>query len=229
MTRGIFAFTMACLVPITAAAQTPGGTAAPQTQGPMIVERVHSGFVVAPDFKITEVDRETSGLAGGYAGWVTDDTFFIGGGGYWLANQVSDRKMAYGGLVLQWLALNDRRVGFSAKGLVGGGRATLGATIPRFSVVPGTTNAPGRGPTGFDMDMDRFGQSGSIANTRVRYGRNFFVVEPEADVVFTLTRRLHLTAGAGYRFTGIDGRRGGDNDRLRGAVGSVALQIGTGS
>jgi hypothetical protein len=33
----------------------------------MVIERMHSGFVVAPDFKVTEVDRETSALAGGYA------------------------------------------------------------------------------------------------------------------------------------------------------------------
>src|SRR5881409_2907314 len=45
------------------AAQGPG----PTTQGPMIIERVKSGFLVAPDFKVTEVDRRTAELAGGYA------------------------------------------------------------------------------------------------------------------------------------------------------------------
>src|SRR5712691_8783426 len=121
---------MLCFLPIAAAAQTtPGGAAAPASQGPMIVERVHSGFLVAPDFKITEVDKKTSELAGGYAGWVTDDKIFIGGGGYWLANQSRDREMAYGGLMVQWLARTNERFGLSAKGLVGGGRATLSSSV----------------------------------------------------------------------------------------------------
>ena len=88
-----------------------------QSQGPMVVERVHSGFLVAPDFKVTEVNRVTSELAGAYAGWVVDDTFFIGGGGYWLANPNRNREMAYGGLVAQWLARTNRRVGYSVKPL----------------------------------------------------------------------------------------------------------------
>ena len=61
---------------------------------------MHSGFLAAPDIKVTEVDHTTSALAGGYAGWLADETFFIGGGAYWLANPDSDRRMAYGGLVL---------------------------------------------------------------------------------------------------------------------------------
>jgi len=100
----------------------------------MIIERIHSGFLVAPDVKVTEVDKKTSELVGGYAGWVTDDTFFIGGGGYWLANQSHDREMAYGGLVVQWLAHTSNRFGYSAKGLVGAGRATLSSPLPQILV-----------------------------------------------------------------------------------------------
>ena len=69
----------------------------------------------------------------------------------------------------------------------------------------------------------------TLVNTRVRYERNFLVAEPEADLVLKLTNRLHLTAGVGYRFTNVEGRSGGDNERLRGTVGSIALQIGGGS
>src|SRR6266511_3053686 len=178
----------------------------------MIVERIHSGFVVAPDFKITEIDKTTSGLAGGYAGWLTDETFLIGGGGYWLANQASDRKMAYGGLMLQWLAIKDRRIGFSAKGLIGGGRATLGATISQlaripdipiaqFTRIPDITNAS----RGFDRaDLDRLVR-GLPLNTRIRYHQDFFVAEPEADLVVRLTRNMRLTGGVGYRLIGAGG------------------------
>ena len=87
----------ACLVPLSAAAQ-PAGSTTPLTQGPMIIEPIHSGWLAAPDVKVTEVDRKTSELVGGYAGWLSEQRFFIGGAGYWLANG-NDREMAYGGLV----------------------------------------------------------------------------------------------------------------------------------
>src|SRR4029450_3196196 len=130
-------------------------TATPVNQGPMIVERMHSGFVVVPDVKVPEVDRTTSALAGGYAGWLTDKTFFIGGGGYWLANQASDRKMAYGGLVLQLLARTDRRVGFGVKGLIGGGRATLGTTVTQIPGFRDLPSLPDLRRFGIDLDRSR--------------------------------------------------------------------------
>src|SRR6267378_2758954 len=81
------------IAPLAAAAQDATPTN-PNAQGPMIVERVKSGFLVAPDFKVTGVDHKTSELAGAYAGWVTDNTLLVGAGGYWLANRSKDREMA---------------------------------------------------------------------------------------------------------------------------------------
>jgi hypothetical protein len=106
----------------TAQAPVSGGAG----QGPMIVERIQGGFLAAPDVKITTVDRRTSELVGGYAGWLTDKTFFVGGSGYWLVNNSSSRSMAYGGVDIRWLARTDRRIGWSISGLIGGGEATLG-------------------------------------------------------------------------------------------------------
>ena len=103
-------------------------TAAQASQGPMLVEQIHNGFVIAPDFKFTQVDRKSSGLAGAYAGLVVDEHFFIGGGGYVLASPTRDRNMAYGGLVLQWIAGGNDVFGFSAKTLLGGGDAD--AAVP---------------------------------------------------------------------------------------------------
>jgi hypothetical protein len=204
------------LVPAAAAGQQP------LTQGPMVIERLHSGFVVAPDFKVTEVDRTTSALAGGSAGWLTDKTFFIGGGGYWLANQASDRKMAYGGLVLQLLARTDRRVGFGVKGLIGGGRATLGTTVTQ---IPGFRDLPSLPDLRrFGIDLDR--SLRAPTSSRVRFSQGFFVAEPQVDVMVGLTRQVRLTGGAGYRLVGAEGR---DDRRLRGATGSLGLQIGGGS
>src|SRR5260370_12866925 len=63
------------------------GTVAAQPAGPMTVERIHSGFLAAPEVKVTEVDHKTSELVGGFAGWNYDDTFLGGVGGYWPANR----------------------------------------------------------------------------------------------------------------------------------------------
>ena len=216
MKRAFAAALMFGVLPIAASAQTPPA-AAPASQGPMIVERIHSGFLVAPDVKVTEVDKKTSELVGGYAGWVTDQTFFIGGAGYWLANQSHDREMAYGGLVVQWMMHANRRFGLSAKGLVGAGRATLSSPLSDILVRGG--NSRRRIDQG---DLRR----APITNTNVRFREDFLVAEPEVDALVRLTKHLRLTVGAGYRFTGGEGR---DDTRLRGPVGSLGLQIGGGS
>ena len=215
MRRVSTAALMLCLLPIAASAQTPpAGSTAPASQGPMIVERIHSGFLVAPDVKVTEVDKKTSELVGGYAGWVTDDTIFIGGGGYWLANQSRDREMAYGGLMVQWLMHANHRIGLSAKGLLGAGRATLASPV---------SDLIARGDLRGRIDpVDP--RRTVLTNTIVRFREDFVVAEPEVDALVRLTKHLRLTVGAGYRFTS-----GRDDARLRGPVGSLGLQIGGGS
>jgi hypothetical protein len=214
VSRALCAALAFCLLPIAASAQTASGAGLDRTtieqasQGPMIVERVHNGFLVAPEFKFTEVDKKSSGLAGGYAGVVFDEHFFIGGGGYVLATDRRGRDMAYGGLVLQWLAGTDT-FGVSAKTLLGGGWTQSATAVQLLS-----------GPTRF---------------LNVRVDQNFFVAEPEVDALVRVTKHMRLAIGAGYRFTGLD-RRGrlvpysavSGNDRLDGAVGSIGLQIGSG-
>jgi hypothetical protein len=53
--------TVTLLFVTAASAQTP----TPVTQGPMTVQCVNTGFLAAPDVKVTEVDQTTSALAGG--------------------------------------------------------------------------------------------------------------------------------------------------------------------
>ena len=212
--RATLVAVLVCLVPQSAAAQ-PAGSTTPRTQGPMIVEPIRSGFLAAPDVKVTEIDRKTSELIGGYAGWLSDERFFIGGGGYWLANgNRNDREMAYGGLVVHWLVWNSGRVGVGAKGLVGGGEATLTDTIS-IRVPEVRTNG-------------RLVTPASTVSQRVRVRDGFLLAEPEAQLSLKLMKQLRLAIGAGYRFTGSD-RRGFGRNRLDGATGSLALQIGGGS
>jgi hypothetical protein len=210
------------LTPIVASAQS--GTNPPPD--PMTVERVQSGFLAAPDFKVTDVDKKTSGLVGGYAGWLADESFFVGGAGYWLANGSSDRQMAYGGVMLQWLAQTSDRLGVGVKGLFGGGQATLVSTVTTYVPAPVPVLDPRNlQPGRIDPNLIR---PPVPTTANVRFGEDFVVAEPEVDLLFRISRQVRLTAGAGYRFVGAD-RHGIDDSRLRGATGSVALQIGGGS
>ena len=111
-----------------AAAQSAPTPAAPppdQQSGRLVVERIEEGWLVAPDARAADLDGRVGSLVGGYVGHITDRTWLIGGGGYWLANRDDDFKMAYGGAVIEWLALKNHRVGFGVRTLVGGGTATL--------------------------------------------------------------------------------------------------------
>ncbi len=91
---------------------SPGQTASIAPPGQLTIERVEQGFVFAPDARVTEVNGETATLAGGYVGWMTDRTWLVGAGGYWLANQDDDLKMTYGGMVVEYLARSQQRIGF---------------------------------------------------------------------------------------------------------------------
>src|SRR5262245_46831761 len=209
------------VAPRPAAAQGGDATTQPPAQttpnagGPMTFEAIHSGWLVAPDAKVTQFDGKTDALLGGYGGWITDDTFFVGGAGYWLVNPSNDHEMWYGGLSLQFLGRSQSRFGYAAKGLIGGGEATVsGATV-------------------YPVDFERRGRDigptptrGAPTPARFLVRQAFFLMEPEADVLIRLTRSMRITAGAGYRFTFAD--YGGDS-RLRGAVGTLGLQIGGGS
>jgi hypothetical protein len=156
-----------------------------------------------PELKLTELDGRTGTLAGASGGWMIDNKLLIGGGGYWLTN-LGDRRLGYGGLVVEWLEGTDRRLGFAVRGLVGGGRATLSENI---------TFAHGR--------FDRI--TAPPTTIQVRVARDVFVAEPQADLLVNLARRIRLDWSVGYRVVGADG----DFDRrLRGVTGSVGLQIG---
>ena|SRR5436190_9834231 len=201
--------------PVAAAAQdierTADQTALPaaQAQGPMTIERVHDGWAIAPDFKVTKVDGSTGRLAGAYGGWVFDNTLLIGGGGYWMTNGTKSRDLAYGGAVVEWMERADRAIGYSVRGLAGFGTSRLSGTIDRF--------APAQGR------FDRDGRQVPTGTLSVVFRDHFFVFEPQANALVRLTRLMRIDVGVGYRLiSGVDDV----NRRLRGVSGSVALQIG---
>jgi len=215
-----FVCALAVLTPLVAFAQQPDQGATPASQGPMKIEVQQNGAVFAPDVRITEIDGTTGTLVGGYAGWLTDGTWLIGGAGYWLANGAHDRGLSYGGLLVQWMTGSRHRVAFAAGGLVGGGMARLGDTV----TYPGYPGHPGRPGVG-----DRYGYFGDPSTgrtARLIYDQGVFVAEPQVSVVLNVTSLVRFGVGVGYRAVAGAGR---DNDRLSGVSGTVSLQIGGGS
>ena len=195
----VVAFMCSALAGAPESAQAQEGVpATPAPQGSsMQVTPLKRGWLVAPDVKITQVDDQAATLAGGYVGWVTDGAFLVGAGGYWLANGSDDREMAYGGLVLEWLARTDRRIGFGARTLLGGGTATIGFSYADLlgPMAPVAFGGPpvrfghrnGRGPGhGFDP--------GNLTDRTLQVSENFLIAEPQANVLLTLTDWMRIDA-----------------------------------
>jgi hypothetical protein len=229
MTRLVFASALlAASLPLTASAQIAAdATQPPVNSGPMTVERIHSGFAANPEVKITDFDGKTSELIGGSAGYVAEEAFFIGGGGYWMATERShSRELAYGGFVMQWFLLNNDRFGVSGKVLLGGGQATTPQAVTQVVGLPSP------------RELDRLTQAqyndlvrAHTVTTTIGLRQDFFVAEPELNARLALAKHVRLTFGAGYRFAGNDWWHyyggGGHNERVSGAVGSFGVQIGS--
>jgi opacity protein-like surface antigen len=183
----------------------------PPAAGPLVLERIDNSFVVAPDFKLTDLDGRTGELVGATAGWRQENTLFVGGAGYWLTDNSSDRKLTYGGLVLGWTLPAEQRFQVGARGLVGVGSATLGTDLT-LPVRPARDFRPRGGPP---LPID-----GSTRHFRLR--DDFFVFEPQATFSAAVTRRVRVSLAGGYRLAGMVEALG---DRLNGATGNVALEF----
>ena len=198
MMKALIAVLVMLFLPMVAAAQT--------TQGPLVLERLHNPFVVAPDYKITDIDGDTGQLAGAYAGKLLGDILFVGGGFYWLVDGDHGEEMRYGGLVLGWSMPAGRAVRFGARGLVGFGTATLG------------------------VDGQLIGQPRGRISTRGVPGQtvrflahdDFFVFEPQVNATVQVIPHVGVEVGGGYRLSGATNAL---EDRLNGVSGSVGVQF----
>ena len=146
--RRIGLFHIAAIVPLSCGPTASAHAQTAPPPQPLVVEKNPSGFVIAPDFKATEVDDQFGQLAGAYAGRVTDDTLLVGGAAYWLVNGSDDFRLAYGGLLLGWNGGHTGRVRFGARGLVGVGTATLGRNIDGFFAAAGANRRSGSARAG---------------------------------------------------------------------------------
>ena len=193
------------LVPLTAAAQ---GTPAPQPpQGPMVIERVHNEWVVGPEYRVTDMDGETGQIVGVSGGRVFESVLFLGAGGFWMVDSSRNTDMGYGGLIVEWRQRTDHVIGYSFGTLAGFGGATRELTVttpPRVNPRDG-------------------GRNGGTVTQHLHFDTGFFIVEPEADLIFNLSRRLHLHTGIAYRATTADTHNA---PSLDGATATIRLQVG---
>ena len=217
-----------CAAPLAAAGQQAAvpsdqNQAGQAQQNPLVLEPIRSGFIIAPDVRVTAMDGTTRTLVGAYGGWLGDSALLIGAGGYWLADHSRGHGMVYGGFVLGWTVPAGRAIRFGARALVGGGEATLSGNFTFRT--PADFNHPGMGP-GFWWDQDRHDTGTTTIVRQVSYHQGFLIFEPQADLVVRLTHWMRFNVGVGYRLIG---NANGAEDRLRGAVGSVGLRFGGGS
>jgi len=201
-----------CVVQIVLAAPAlaQGIASQPPNQGPMTVERLQNGWAIAPSFKVTQFDSGTHTLAGAYGGWVMDNRLLIGAAGYWLTDPNRTRNLSYGGGLVEWRQRVGRPLGFSVKGLIGGGSAAIATAVSVREL---------------DRNVDpRFAPV--VTTRQLAFREDFFVAEPEADLLVNVSSHVRLHVGAGYR--AVSGAHGLDDD-IRGATGTVSLEIGPSS
>ena len=181
------------------------GNAYPQSaggpsSGPLVLEPIQSRVVIAPEYKVTDVDGRTGQLAGVSIGVLTDESMYLGGALYSLANRSDDFELTYGGLLIGWTVPAGSKVRVGGRGLVGIGTATLGDEV---------------------TILER--RSSLTRRVTVRRQDDFVFAEPQAQLHLALASHAGIDATAGYRFAGMeDGLR----DRLNGVTGALALQIG---
>lgn len=204
------------------------GAAQAQTPAPdsgMVVERLQSGFTVAPVVKAGTVDGDTALLAGGEAGWVFDQHLFVGGGGFGQTNAPRGASFGYGGAVVEWRFLAaDAPIRFGVKTLVGGGSATLpySVNLPVFTQAGAPALPGGRGPTGPQSGPAQAAQT-SLRTRQFLVREDVFVAEPALTLAIRLGRLAHVSAEAGYRYTANTRLLG---DRLSGASAGVSVHFG---
>lgn len=157
----------------------PAAGAAQETQTLLGSDIRHGGFA-GPVVKFTEIDGQFGVLVGGRGGWIINDSFVIGAGGYGLANEdqfddyIDVRGdalrliMGYGGLELEYINQPHEIAHVSLAVLVGAG---------------GTVWEANRSHRDRDEDIDAF-----------------FITEPALNVMLNVSEHFRIGFGASYRF-----------------------------
>jgi hypothetical protein len=179
----------------------------------VVGEEARHGFYLAPIVKLTEIDDEFAVFAGGHLGWIINNQFVLGLGGYGLVHPESRRDIGYGGVLLGAMASPDAAVHIGARVLIGAGHAELHDRC-RGGYSCGHD---------FDRDWEDWGEEWDRwRRDHDRDGETFFVAEPELLVRVNFARAVRLSVAGGYRF--VDGSS--LSSALRGYTGSFEIAIG---
>lgn len=212
------AVTVASASSVLAQSSPQPGSPAPPAQK-LVVEQIQNGWLFSPDVRATDVNGRTGALAGGYLGRITDRSWVVGVGGYMLTNQDDDFKLWYGGPVLEWIVGADRKIGFGVRTLVGAGSGTLARPLSDFINVRAPIN-PRDTRRGVDP---RITTRAVDPTATIAVQDDFYVAEPQLNVMWNLNRGQRIVFGVGYRAIGSAPHLGDD---LSGVSGSVSFQLG---
>lgn len=136
-----------------------------------------------------------------------------------LTNQDDDFKLWYGGPVLEWIVGADRKIGFGVRTLVGAGSGTLARPLSDFINVRAPIN-PRDTRRGVDP---RITTRAVDPTATIAVQDDFYVAEPQLNVMWNLNRGQRIVFGVGYRAIGSAPHLGDD---LSGVSGSVSFQLG---
>ena len=206
------------------APQEPAQPPAPR-QTNVVVEQVQSGPAFGFEFEYTQMNRDDAFLLGGYLGVLFDSKLFVGGAGYWQVDGGNSSYYGYddhyygyddyygangyGGLLVEWFALRSPVVSLSARGLIGGGIATVGGRDDVYVARPsGGRHAVYPPAPGYYV-----------------FDEGYFVFEPQANVTVRFAPGMALVGGVGYRVIG--GANGWEN-QIQGLTGTLAIRFGGG-
>jgi len=207
-------------VAAAAAAQQPSAPSPAPAASPLVVEKIENGWLFAPDARVADLDGRTGALAGAYGGRVIDKTILVGGGGYWMTNGDRNHEMGYGGAVVEWMPMGDRRIGFGVRSLVGGGMATMPVTYAIMNSREFPRGMPQQ--IRFGLRPGAVAPAGGTRTITAAVRDDFFVFEPQANLLLNLARHYRVSVGVGYRVIG--GARE-MNHQLEGLSGAVSLRI----
>ena len=95
----------------------------PKRTETLITANIDNGWLVSPDVKLSSLGGEFQAFAGFHGGWVIDHKFMIGFAAYGNTGEGAGFDMAYGGLLLEYLANPNKLLNYSVRALLGGGAA----------------------------------------------------------------------------------------------------------
>jgi hypothetical protein len=187
---------------------------AQQTQATpgMQITQLDNGWVIAPHMMFTRINDRSTALLGAYGGYDIDHTLFIGAAAYWNTNRDHFFETQYGGGVVRWTFRGQQPIAVSAGSLIGFGSGTISRSYASLFGTPPPIPTPRHGYT-----------IPITGSTQVGVHDDFFIAEPQVNLLVRVVPWMRLDVGASYRaVTSADLIE----HQIRGASGSIALRFG---